>query len=118
MARPIWLALILLIGICILAALKIGIAAPPQTTFADDVIEVVPVNALAKTDKLEIEETPYKKSIQSIPIVPEVAAPIPGEPTKMVRHRLEDGFAEAKVRKHHYRHVSRQRLAALKAKGK
>jgi hypothetical protein len=51
MARPIWLALILLIGICALAALKISIAAPPQqAAFADDVIEL-PVNALAKADK-------------------------------------------------------------------
>jgi hypothetical protein len=40
MARPILLTLILLIGICALAALKISIAAPPtqQTAFADDVI--------------------------------------------------------------------------------
>ena len=119
MARPIWLALILLIGICALAALKIGIAAPPQTAFADDVIEV-PVNALAKTDKLEVEETPYKKTIQSIAIVPPVTtpiiAPIPEKATKTVSHDWQDSSAKAKTWKHHHRYVSRKRPARLKAK--
>src|SRR5271154_4556506 len=101
MARPIWLALILLIGICTLAALKVGTAAPPQTPFADDVIEV-PVNALAKTDKREVEETPYKKTIQSIAIVPQPAAPTPEKATKIVSH-WQDGFAKAKMWKHHHR---------------
>jgi hypothetical protein len=115
MARPIWLALILLIGICTLAALKIGIVAPPQTAFADDVIEV-PVNALAKTDKLEVEEIPYKKTIESIAIVPQPAAPTPERATKIVSHDLQDDFAKAKMWKHHHRRVSRKRPAGLKAK--
>jgi hypothetical protein len=115
MARPIWLALILLIGICALAALKISIAAPPQqAAFADDVI-VLPVNALAKADKLEVEETPYKKTIQSIAIVPQLAAPIPEKATKIVSHHWQDGFAKAKMWKHHRRLVSRKRPAGLKA---
>jgi hypothetical protein len=116
MARPIWLALILLIGICALAALKISIAAPPtqQTAFADDVIEL-PVNALAKADKLEVEETSYRKTIQSIAIVPQLAAPIPEKATKIVSHHWQDGFAKAKMWKHHHRLVSRKRPAGLKA---
>jgi hypothetical protein len=63
MARPIWLALIFLVGICAVAALKISIAISPkqQAAFAEDVIDT-PVNALAKADKLEVEEIPDKKS--------------------------------------------------------
>jgi hypothetical protein len=99
-----------------LAALKISIAAPPtrQTAFADDEIEL-PVNALAKADKLEAEETPYKKTIQSIAIVPQLAAPIPEKATKIVSHHWQDGFAKAKTWKHHHRLVSRKRPAGLKA---
>jgi hypothetical protein len=72
MAGPIWLALIFLVGICAVAALKINIATPPkqQAAFAEDVIET-PVNALVKTDKLEVEEIPDKKTIRSIAIVPQ-----------------------------------------------
>ena len=108
---PIWLALILLIGICALAALKISIATPPkqQAAFADDVIEV-PVNALAKADKLEVEQTPYKKTTQSIAIVPQIAAPIPEKATKIVSHHWRHGFAKARMWKHHHhRLVSRKR---------
>jgi hypothetical protein len=115
MAKPIWLALMLLIGICTLAALKIGAVAPPQTAFADDVIEI-PVDALAKTDKLEVDETPYKKAIQSIAIVPQPAAPTPERATKIVSHHWQDGFANAKMWKHRHRYVSRKRPAGLKAK--
>ena len=116
MARSLWLALILLIGICALAALKIGIAVPPtpQTALADDVIEL-PLNALAKADKLEVEEAPFKKTIQSIAIVPQLAAPIPEKATKIVSHHWQDGFAKAKMWKHHHRLVLRKKPAGLKA---
>ena len=69
MARPVWLALIFLIGICALAALKVSIAGPAkqQAALADEVIEVS-VNALAKADKLDVEEIPDKKIIRSIAI--------------------------------------------------
>jgi hypothetical protein len=113
MAGPIWLALIFLVGICALAALKISIATPPkqQAAFAEDVIQA-PVNALAKTDKLEVEEIPDKKAIRSIAIVPQTAASIPEKATKVVSHDWKDGFAKLKMRKrhhHHHRHVSRKR---------
>ena|ERR1700677_65929 len=106
MARPIWLALIFLVGICVLAALKISIATPPkqQGAFAEDVIET-PVDALAKTDKLEVEEIPDKKTIRSIAIVPQIAASIPEKATKIVSGDWQDGFAKARVREHHHRHV-------------
>jgi hypothetical protein len=69
MARPLWLALIFLIGICALAALKVGVARPAkqQAALADEVIEISG-NAPAKTDKLDVEEIPYKKIIRSIAI--------------------------------------------------
>ena len=107
MAGPIWLALIFLVGICALAALKISIATPPkqQAAFADDVIET-PVNALAKADKLDVEEIPDKKIIRSIAIVPPEAAP--KQATKIISRHWQDGYAKAKARKHHDRHVSRK----------
>jgi hypothetical protein len=108
-ARPNWLALIFFMGICALAALKLGIAAPPkeQAAFGDDVIEVS-VNALAKADKLEVEEIPYMKTIRSIAIAPPTAAPIPEKAAEIVGHHWQDGFAKAKVQKHN-RHVTRKR---------
>src|ERR1700678_1983181 len=92
MARPIWLALIFLIGICALAALKISSAAPPkqQAAFAGDVIEA-PVNALAKADMLEVETTPDKKTIRSIAIVPQLATI---SDTKMASSDWHDGFGK------------------------
>jgi hypothetical protein len=111
MAGPIRFALIFLVGIGALAALKISIAAPPkqQAAFSEGVIEA-PVNALAKTDKLEVEEIPDKKTIRSIAIVPRIAAPIPETAMKIVSHNWQDGFAKVKMRKHHHhRHVSRKR---------
>jgi hypothetical protein len=98
MARPIWLALVFLVGICALAALKIGIATLPkqQAAFADEVIET-PENALTKTDKLD------KKTVRSIAIVPQTAASMPAKATKIVSHGWQDGFAKVKMRKHHHR---------------
>jgi hypothetical protein len=109
MARPIWLALIFLVGICAVAALKISIAISPkqQAAFAEDVIDT-PVNALAKADKLEVEEIPDKKTIRSIAIVPQTAASTPEKATKIVGRDWQDGFAKVKMRKHHH-NVSRKR---------
>ncbi len=108
MARPVWLALIFLIGICALAALKVGIASPAKTqaAIADEVIEVS-VNALAKADKLDVEEIPDKKIIRSIAIVPPEAAP--KQTTKIISRHWHDGYAKAKARKRLYhRHVLRK----------
>jgi len=70
MARPVWLALIFLIGIGALAALKVSIARPAkqQAALADKGPETS-WNALAKADKLDIEEIPDKKIIRSVAIV-------------------------------------------------
>jgi hypothetical protein len=127
MARPIWLALIFLIGICALAALKVSLAMAPkqQAALAADVMEVS-VNSLAKADRLEVEEIPDKKTIRSIAIaapiiaaapaiVAPVAAPKPEKATKITSRHWQDGFAKATMRKHlhdrnrhHHRHVSRK----------
>src|ERR1035438_5970892 len=81
MARPVWLALIFLIGICALAALKVSIARPEkqQAALADEVIEVSG-NVLAKADKLDVEEIPDKKIIRSTAIVLPEAAPKLADP--------------------------------------
>jgi hypothetical protein len=118
MARPVWLALIFLLGICALAALKVSIARPAkqQAALSDEVIEVSG-NALAKADKIDVEEIPDKKIIRSIAIVPPVAAP--KQATKIISRHWQDGYAKAKARNHHDRLVSRKTYRrGLKAKGK
>src|SRR6202051_1946208 len=102
MARPIWLALIFLVWICAVAALQIHIATSPkqQAAFAEDVIDT-PVNALAKADKLEVEEIPDKKTIRSIAIIPQTAASISEKATKIVGRDWQDGFAKGKMGEHH-----------------
>jgi hypothetical protein len=106
MTRPVWLALIFLIGICALAALKVSIASPAkqQAALADDVIEVSE-NALAKADKLDVEEPPDKKIIRSIAIIPPEAAP-KAKATKIISRHWQNGYAKAKTREHH---VSRKK---------
>ncbi len=108
MARPLWLALIFLIGICALAALKISTARPAkqQAALANEIIEVSG-DALVKADKLDVEEIPDKKIIRSIAIAqPE---PAPEQTTKIISRHWQDGYAKAKVRKRlHLRHVSRK----------
>ena len=93
-------------GIGALAALKVSIAGPEkqQAAFADVVVELSG-NALAKTDKLDIEEIYDKKIIRSIAIVSAEAAPT--QKTKTVSRQWHGGYAKAKPRKHHRRHVSR-----------
>jgi hypothetical protein len=116
MARPIWLALIFLVGICALAALKISITTSPkqQAAFAEDAIDT-PVNALAKADKLEVEEIPDKKTIPSIAIVPQAAASIPEKATKIIGRHWQDGFAKVKMRKHSSPRIA-EKTARLKEK--
>ena len=92
MARPIWLAV--LIGIDALAALKFSLASTEkqQAAFTDVVIEVSE-NALAKADKLDIEEIPDKKIIRSIAIVSAEATP--KQETKLIDRHWHDGYAKA-----------------------
>jgi hypothetical protein len=106
MTRPVWLALIFLIGISALAALKVSIASPAkqQAALADDVIEVSE-NALAKADKLDVEEPPDKKIIRSIAIIPPGAAP-KAKATKIISRHWQNDYAKAKTRKHY---VSRKK---------
>jgi hypothetical protein len=71
---------------------------------ADDVIEVSE-NALAKADKLDVEEPLGKKIIRSIAIIPPVAAP-KAKATKIISRHWQNGYAKAKTRKHY---VSRKK---------
>ena len=109
MTRPVWLALIFLIGISALAALKVSIASPAkqQGALADDVIEVSE-NALAKADKLDVEEPLGKKIIRSIAIIPPVAAP-KAKATKIISRHWQNGYAKAKTRKHHVARIKHRR---------
>jgi hypothetical protein len=104
MTRPVWLAVIFLIGSCALAALKVSIASPSkqQAALADDGIEVSE-NALAKADKLDVEEPPDKKIIRSIAIIPAEAAP---KAKAIISRHWQNGYAKAKTRKHY---VSRKK---------
>ena len=86
MARPHWLALIFLIGIGALAALKVSTARPAkqQAALANEIIEVSG-DALVKADKLDVEEIPDKKIIRSIAIAQPEA--VPEQTTKIIsRH--------------------------------
>jgi hypothetical protein len=108
MARPLWLALIFLIGICALGALIVSIPSPEkqQTALADEAIEISG-NALVKADKLEVEEIPDKKTIRSIAIAQPEASP--KQVTKIISRHWQDGYANAKVRQRlHHRHLSRK----------
>jgi hypothetical protein len=108
MARPLWLALVFLIGVCALAALKVSIARPAkqQAALADELIEASG-NALANADKLDVEEIRDKKIIRSIAIANPDAAP--EQTTKIINRHWHDGYATAKVRKRpHDRKVSRK----------
>jgi hypothetical protein len=103
MARPVWLALVFLIGIGALAALKVSLARPAkqQAALADEIPEVS-WSALAKADKLDIEDIPDKKIIRSIAIV----SPEPQRATKTIsRH---EGYTKAKRTRHYHRYASRK----------
>jgi hypothetical protein len=108
MARPVWLALIFLIGIGALAALKVSIARPAkqQAALADKGPETS-WNALAKADKLDIEEIPDRKIIRSVAIVSRESAPQP-EPNIISRH-WHEGYAKAKKTRHYHKHASRKK---------
>ena len=76
---------------------------------------MIPENALAKADKLDVEEISDKKTIRSIAIVPPIAAPKPKKATKIISRHWQN--AKAKLRKYHHRRVS-GKTRRLKAKGK
>jgi hypothetical protein len=108
MARPVWLALIFLIGIGALAALKVSIARPAkqQAALADEVPDT-PWNALAKADKLDVEEIPDRKIIRSVAIVSRGSAP--QQETKIISRRGHEGYAKAKKTRHYHKHASRKK---------
>ena len=74
MVRTVWLALVFLIGICGLAALKVSVAtrAKQDAAFAETTIGAnTNQDPLTKADKLEVsyfDEAPDKKVVRLIPI--------------------------------------------------
>jgi hypothetical protein len=115
--RTVWLALVCFIGICGLAALKVSIAPPAkqEAAFWDAAIEAdVLQHFLSKADKPEvnsIEETPDKKLVHTIAIVPPlVAAPKPEEKIiKISSRHWHEGYAKMRSHKNHRHKTSRTR---------
>jgi hypothetical protein len=116
MVRTVWLALVFFIGICGLAALKVSIATPAkqEAAFWDAAIEAdVSQHFLSKADKLEvnsIEETPDKKLVHTIAIVPLLVAPKPEEKIiKISSRHWHEGYAKMRSQKNHRHKTSRTR---------
>jgi hypothetical protein len=88
--------------------LKVSIARPAkqQAALADEVPELS-WNALAKADKLDVEEIPDKKVIRSIAIV--APEPAPRQETKIISRHWHEGYAKAKETRHHHRYASRKK---------
>ena len=113
--RPLWLALVFLIGICGLAALKVSIATPAKqdAAFSDDKSDAdISQEASVKADRLDvnyIEEAPDKKPVQTVAIVLKPAvSPNPREKiTKIISRHWHEGYA--KMTKHSKRN---RRLAS------
>jgi hypothetical protein len=111
MARTIWIALVCLIFICGLAALKVSLAtaAKQQDAFAEpaSVADLQPV--LFKADKLNMpnvdDAAPDKKIVRILPIVPsKVTQPAPQQKvTRIVSrhwHQGESKFTKRTARYH------------------
>lgn len=94
MTRTIWIALVFLIFICGLAALKVSIATPAkqQDAFAGVTVGANLEPVLSKADKLNVsyvdEDAPEKKPVRLIPIaLPKVAEPEPQEKVSRIISR-------------------------------
>jgi hypothetical protein len=94
MARTIWIALVFLIVICGLAALKVSIATPAkqQDAFASATIGANMEPGLSKADKLNVsyvdDDALEKKSVRLIPIaLSKVAEPEPQEKASRIVNR-------------------------------
>jgi hypothetical protein len=117
--RSVWLGFVFLAFIGALAIFKVGGAVPSkqqialaepvpvQQALAEQAVEPdVPEDALAKADRLD--DTPDKKPVQAIAIVPPQVVPsAPRKPTKLVSRHWSDSYAKVKKRKHHRYHATR-----------
>jgi hypothetical protein len=101
--RTVWLALVFLIGICGVAALKVSIGTPtkPQVASGETTIgaNFDQGDYLSKADKLEVpyvDETQDKKVVRIIPVeMPQAAQPKPPEKiTKVISRHWHEGDAK------------------------
>src|ERR1035437_2839515 len=114
MVRTVWLALVFLIGICGLAALKVSVAtrAKQETAFAETTIGAnTNQDPLTKADKLEVsyfDEVPDKKVVRLIPIaLPQAARLTPPEKsTKIISRHWHEGYAKITKRSARNRRVA------------
>ena len=108
-----WLAFVFLAFIGALVLFKVGGATPSkqqtalaESALADAAIEPeVAENALAKADRLD--DTPDKKPVQAIAIVPPQVVPVKEKPTRLVARHWRDSYAKVKKRKYHRQHATR-----------
>jgi hypothetical protein len=114
----VWLAFVFLAFIGALVLFKAGGAMPSkqQTALAepslagqavaDAAIEPeVAQDALAKADRLD--DTPDKKPVQAIAIVPPQVVPVKEKPARLVARHWRDSYAKVKKRKHYRQHATR-----------
>lgn len=115
MARIMWIALVCLIFICGLAALKFGIAAPIKQ---QDAFEATTVGAnlqqavFVKADKLDVNyvaDVPEKKTVRVIPISLHEAEPAPAKVKvkKIITRHWHDGGTPPKRRARDSREATR-----------
>jgi hypothetical protein len=115
MIRSVWLAFGFLVFIGALAAFKAGVATPSrqqaglaEQALAEAAIEPeVARDALVKADRLD--DTPDKKPVQAIAIVPppQAVPKLQEKPTKIISRHWRDSYAKVKKRKHHRHHATR-----------
>jgi hypothetical protein len=122
--RSVWLAFVFLAFIGALAVIKVGVATPSkqqtallepvlsESALAEQAVEPeVAQDALAKADRLD--DTPDKKPVQAIAIVPPEIAPKPEKPTRIISRHWRDSYAKAKKRKHHRHYATRTKKRRL-----
>jgi|SRR5450759_37059 hypothetical protein len=99
MIRTVWLALICLISLGVMAAVRIGTASLARANVSDDVTptEIKSEQPLMKSDKLEvlnIERALTKTTVTPIAILPPKAELKPAEPvTKIISRHWHDPLA-------------------------
>jgi hypothetical protein len=114
MVRTVWVALVFLIGISALAAIKISIATPvkQQAAFTETTVGLIASQSpLNKADKLGVsfvDEAPDKKVVRLIPIaLPSSAQPEPLEKvTKIISRHWHEGDAKIIMRSARNRRVA------------
>jgi hypothetical protein len=112
MVRTVWLALVFLIGICGLAALKVSVAtrAKQDAAFAETTIGAnTNQDPLTKADKLEVsyfDEAPDKKVVRLIALPQAAQLNPPEKITKIISRHWHEGYAKITKRSARNRRVA------------